>query len=36
MFSWLTGVDSDLLRYIGAKSVEVPSDFVSKHVGPYS
>ncbi|XP_072032224.1 2-oxoadipate dehydrogenase complex component E1-like [Amphiura filiformis] len=26
--AWETGVQSDLLRYIGAKSVEIPSDFV--------
>ena len=27
--TWDTGVPADLLRYIGAKSVEVPETFVS-------
>ena len=26
---WDTGVSEDLLRYVGAKSVEFPKDFVS-------
>ena len=29
---WDTGVPTDVLRYIGAKSVEFPEDFVSNHV----